>query len=199
MSRRRAHPPLILALLAAAVLGLGALLAKAPGRGVEAPLAPGTTAAEPGFADHFATGVHLLQIGLPQQAAVNFETASRLRPDVVEARVNLGYAYLAARSYSEAEAAFRAALDLKPQQANGYYGWAQSLEALGDLPAALGAMRTYVHLTAEDDPFRRQALAAVWEWQTALDTRGRNAASNDRPTLSAGTATEGGDDARNLP
>jgi tetratricopeptide (TPR) repeat protein len=193
MSRRLTPLTLALPLLALGVASLGAVLTQLPGRGVEAPLVPEVT--EPGFADYFATGVHLLQVGLPLEAAATFETASRLRPQVAEARINLGYAYLAAKNYARAEAAFGAALDLKPQQANGYYGWAQSLEALGDLAGALGAMRTYVHLSSEGDPYRRRALAAIWEWQTALDLSRENPTGHERPDSPAGALSSGGSDA----
>ncbi len=169
MRARRNLLPLVLPLLVAGVAALGALLAQLPGRGVEAPLPGPVAQAEPGFADYFATGIHLLQVGLPREAAGAFQSASRLRPDVVEAQINLGFAYLATQDPAKAEAAFRIALDRKPGQINGYYGWAQSLEALGDLPAALGAMRTFVHLSREDDPYRTRALAAIWEWQSALE------------------------------
>lgn len=178
MKHRRRHLlPLVLPLLLAAVLGLGGLLSLLPGRGVKAPLAPAAETREPGFADYFATGVHLMKIGLPRDAAVAFEAASRLRPHVPEARVNLGYARLEAGDFAGAEAAFLSALELRPGQVNGYYGLAQSLEALDDLPGALGAMRSFMHLSAEDDPFRRRALAAIWEWQSVLEAAGAKGAS----------------------
>ncbi len=190
MSRRRNFLPLALPLLAAGVVALGALLSQLPGRGVEAPLAPAQSAAEPGFDDYFATGVHLLQVGLPREAADAFASASWLRPHVAEARVNLGYAYLASADYALAEAAFRVALDIKPGQTNGYYGWAQSLEALGDRPAALGAMRTYVHLTGESDPYRRLALAAIWEWESAAQAGAAAAPAEPEPKEATDAGTQ---------
>ena len=33
---------------------------------------------------------------------------------------------------------------------------------------AVGAMRTYVHLTKPNDPYLRKAQAALWEWEAAL-------------------------------
>jgi len=186
MNRRRNRMVRAVPLLAAGVVALGAALSLLPGRGVEAPLALEPAPAEPGFSDYFATGVHLLQVGLPREAAAAFENAKRLRPHVAEARINLGYAYLAAGEFAEAEATFSAALDLKPGQINGYYGWAESLEALDDLPAAIGAMRSFVHLSAKDHPYRRRALAAIWEWKASL-------AADDpasRPKQPHKTATE---------
>lgn len=48
---------------------------------------------------------------------------------------------------------------------NAYFGLAIALEALDDLPGALGAMRTYVHRSPEGDPFVRKAHGAIWEWE----------------------------------
>jgi hypothetical protein len=56
---------------------------------------------------------------------------------------------------------------LRPEQANAYYGLAVALEALGDRPGALGAMRSFVHLAKEGDPWVPKARAALWEWQAA--------------------------------
>lgn len=43
---------------------------------------------------------------------------------------------------------------------------AVELEAQGDIGGALGAMRTFVHLSPPDDPYVRKARAALWEWQS---------------------------------
>ncbi len=195
MSHRRNLMPYAVPLFIAGVVGLGAILSLLPGRGVEAPLVQETAAQEPGFADYFATGVHLLQVGLPREAASAFENAKRLRPHIAEARINLGYAYLAAGQFVDAEAAFSEALDLKPGQINGYYGWAESLEALDDLPAALGAMRSFVHLSSEDHPYRRRALAAIWEWQTALESTGADGTPNQQHKAGVETTSAGESDA----
>jgi hypothetical protein len=32
-------------------------------------------------------------------------------------------------------------------------------------------MRTYAHLAPKDDPFRRKAEAALWEWQAEGKTK----------------------------
>ena len=43
-----------------------------------------------------------------------------------------------------------------------------ALEGGGDLEGAVGAMRTFVHLSRQDDPFIPKARAALWEWQDEL-------------------------------
>ncbi len=65
---------------------------------------------------------------------------------------------------------------------------AESFEKLGDLEMALGAMHSYLHLTPEDDPYRRRAMAAVWEWQSAL---GREQARSDASGLAGGRGEPG--------
>ena len=45
------------------------------------------------------------------------------------------------------------------------------LEQQGDLQGALGAMRTYIHLAPPDDPFRRKAMSATWEWEEMIDRK----------------------------
>lgn len=169
---------LLLAVIGGIIL-LGWLFEHLPAyRGVsdsmDAPVAVGAAPPGPGpdtFAVYFANGVHLLQVGRAGDAVETFRQARALRPSQPEVHVNLGYAQLINGDYAAAEASFRAALEHRPGQVNAYYGWAESLEALGDLEAALGAMRTYVHLAPEGDRFVRQADAAIWEWSTILEQR----------------------------
>ena len=37
-----------------------------------------------------------------------------------------------------------------------------------DYEGALGAMRSYIHLSPPNDPFLAKARAAIWEWETKL-------------------------------
>ena len=68
------------------------------------------------------------------------------------------------RQAAPARDAFQTALDLRPMQANAYWGLAVSLEKLCDIPSARGAMRTYVDLVDSESPYLRRAQAALWEW-----------------------------------
>lgn len=117
------------------------------------------------FDARFREAVRLLQAREHAQAAAALHRLLQAAPEVPEVQVNLGYAMLGLEKYAAARDTFRAAIHLRPGQANAYYGLAESLEALGDLPGALGAMKTYVHLNAPDDPFVRKAHAAIWEWE----------------------------------
>jgi thiol-disulfide isomerase/thioredoxin len=122
-----------------------------------------------GFSEVFALGVHRLQVGRAKDAVVAFEQARKLRPGQPEVHVNLGYSNLIDGDYGAAERSFRTAIDYRPNQVNAYYGWAVSLDALEDPEAALGAMRTFIHLADENDPFLRKARAAEWEWSEAIE------------------------------
>ncbi len=91
-----------------------------------------------------------------------------LAPKMPEAYVNMGYALIGKRDYKAAADFFNVATELKPYQANAYWGLAVSLEQQGELEAALGAMRTFIHLSPPNDPFLRKARSALWEWESTL-------------------------------
>jgi thiol-disulfide isomerase/thioredoxin len=139
--------------------------------------APATAApAEPlGFREAFAAGITHLRQGDAHSAVQAFEIARRANPHAPEIYVNLGFAYLELDQPAAARAVFEQAGTIAPGQVNGYFGLAESLEALGDIEGALGAMRTYLHLAPGDDPFRQRAMSAVWEWES------RNAATRPDP------------------
>ncbi len=117
------------------------------------------------FDARFNEAARLLQARDYERAAAALHRLLELAPEVPELHVNMGYAQLGLDRPGAARKAFQSAIDLRPRQANAYYGLAESLEGLGDLRGALGAMRTYVHLSPPDDPFVRKAHAAIWEWE----------------------------------
>jgi hypothetical protein len=69
----------------------------------------------------------------------------------------------------------------------------QSLEGLHDVAGALGAMRSYVHLVKDDDPYVRKANAAIWEWEEMLKTSRvqETVPAQAKTTLENGNATVG--------
>lgn len=91
-----------------------------------------------------------------------------LAPNMPEAYVNMGFALIGKESYKAAADFFNSAIEIKPYQANAYWGLAISLEQQGDLEGALGAMRTFIHLSPPNDPFVRKARSALWEWDSTL-------------------------------
>ncbi|MCG7882900.1 MAG: tetratricopeptide repeat protein [Candidatus Thiodiazotropha endolucinida] len=115
--------------------------------------------------DLFLNAVGLLHTRHFEPAVHSFNRLVELAPWMPEAEVNLAYALMGMGQYAEAQHHFNHALVLNDRQLNAYYGLAISLEQQGDLDSALGAMRVYVHLAADDDPYRRKAWAAIWEWE----------------------------------
>ncbi len=91
-----------------------------------------------------------------------------LAPNMAEAYVNKGYALMGLGRNEEALRQFHIATEMRPYLANAYWGMAMASEHLGDLEGALGAMRTYIHLSPPNDPLLRKARAALWEWESSL-------------------------------
>lgn len=119
---------------------------------------------------HFERAVLMLHARQYEHAATALHRVLALAPELPEAHVNMGYALLGLRRAAEAQAFFEAALALRPEQANGYYGLAMALEARGELSAALGAMRAYLHRAQSEDPRHlARARAALWEWEAARE------------------------------
>ena len=112
----------------------------------------------------FASGVVLLSGRNFDLAASEFHRVLELAPRMPEAHVNLGFALLGRQRYALAKDFFNQAIDINTGQLNAYYGLALALEGLHDLPGARGAMRSYIHLARDDDPYLTRANAALWEW-----------------------------------
>jgi len=116
----------------------------------------------------FQQAVAMLHAKEYEHAVQSLHKVLSLRPAMPEAHVNMGYALLGLDNAAVARDFFDTATVLRPSQFNAYFGLAVANEALGNLAAAVGAMRTYVHLAPQDDPYRIKAEAAIWEWQSAL-------------------------------
>jgi hypothetical protein len=116
----------------------------------------------------FGEGVRLLAGGEYQAAASALHRVLEMAPAMPEAHVNMGFAMIGLEKYAFARDFFEAALELRTEQMNAYYGLAIALEGMGDLEGALGAMRTFVHRSDANDPFVRKANAAIWEWEAGL-------------------------------
>jgi cytochrome c oxidase subunit I len=116
----------------------------------------------------FNAGASLLAAKQYEAAANELHRLLELAPDMPEAHVNMGYAMIGMQRYAVARDFFDTAINLRTNQTNAYYGLALALEGLNDYGGALGAMRSYVHLSKPDDPFLRKANSAIWEWEEAL-------------------------------
>lgn len=171
MDRRRAVIPLMLG----ATLVAGFLFYSLDDRADKDATAPGVAATprvesarERLVHQRFQQAVTLLQHGQYDYAMQGFHDVLEIAPDLPEAHVNMGYALLGLERFDAARSFFDTASNLRPDQANAYYGMAVAFEGLGDLRQAAITMRTFVHIADEDDPYRRKAEAAIWEWEAAL-------------------------------
>lgn len=117
------------------------------------------------FDQRFGQAVIMLHARQYEHAVTALHRLIEIAPEVPEVHVNMGFALLGLSRHAAARDFFLGAAELQPGQANAYYGLAIALDALGDRPGALGAMRTFVHLTVPDDPWLPKARAALWEWQ----------------------------------
>lgn len=120
---------------------------------------------EAGLDAEFLAAVAALQSGDYPLAVDALERFRNRAPHVPEVHVNLGFAYLGTGQTAAAEKAFQQALQLRPEQANAYYGLGLVYESSGNLELARGAMRTFIHLSDEGDPFLPKARAALWVWE----------------------------------
>ena len=118
--------------------------------------------------ERFGIAVAQLNAKQYQPAMTTLHRVLELAPTMPEAHVNMGYALLGLQDAQAARGFFVAAIELRPQQANAYWGLAVSEEQRQDYEAALGAMRSFLHLSRADDPFRIRARAALWEWEEKL-------------------------------
>jgi len=110
---------------------------------------------------HFRMGVGAFLIGEPEAAALMYEKALALRPDFVEARLNLGYVRLKLGSPDLARSEFDKALAQAPGRPEALWGIARSLEELGLIAEAAEAYRGYLKTGAGGPPQREKARACL--------------------------------------
>jgi Flp pilus assembly protein TadD len=84
-----------------------------------------------GAYEHFQEGRQRLKRGMPAQATVALEKAKRLEPDKASIREALGIAYFRLARWQEAEAEFRAVLELSPTDDYAHYALGRALEKQG--------------------------------------------------------------------
>lgn len=181
MARRRDMRLQALAVTLLGVAGFGALLALWPAGGPSQPAVPPAEVAwdahqhvadkrQAEIAMRFEQGVMMLHARRYDYAIAALHRVLELAPRLPEAHVNLGFALSGSGEHAAARDFFLSAIELNPRQVNAYYGLAVSLEQVCDLSGAIGAMRTYVHLSQPDDRYLRKAEAALWEWQSGIQT-----------------------------
>jgi len=88
--------------------------------------------------DLFQQGRAHLEQGMPAQATVALEKAKTREPDKASIREALGIAYFRIRRWKEAEAEFRACLEIAPNNDYAHYALGRCLEKLGRTAEANG-------------------------------------------------------------
>jgi len=94
-----------------------------------------------------------------------------LAPGDSQAHMLMGLALEGAGNFELARKYYEAAIDRDRMMADAYFGYATASESLGDLESALGAMRGFLHVQKDNDPYRlrvAQARSAIWEWEAKL-------------------------------
>jgi Flp pilus assembly protein TadD len=86
----------------------------------------------------FQEGRTRLRSGMTAQATVPLEKAKRLEPDKASIREALGIAYFRLQRWNEAEAEFRAVLELSPTDDYAHYALGRTLEHQGRTAEANG-------------------------------------------------------------
>ena len=82
----------------------------------------------------FQQGREHLKKGMAAQATVPLEKAKKREPDKASIREALGIAYFRIHRYDEAEAEFRAMLELSPTDDYAHYALGRCLEKQGKVP-----------------------------------------------------------------
>jgi tetratricopeptide (TPR) repeat protein len=118
--------------------------------------------------ERFQQAVAMLHAKKYDYAIKALHRVIELAPQMPEAYVNMGFALIGKKDYKAAGDFFNTAIELNNYQANAYWGLAEALEGLNDLEGAMGAMRTFIHLSPPNDPFLRKARSALWEWESTL-------------------------------
>lgn len=168
-------------LCASLIMAMGLIFTLVPGSGATPPVPekidphidPGrhiqqAQAAE--VSSRFQQAVVMLHAKRYEEAITALQRVLKLEPRLPEGHVNLGFALLGLKRYDAARISFEAAINLRSTQANAYYGLALALKAMKDTEGAVGAMRSYIHLSTPDDPYLNNARTALAEWEKA---RGR--------------------------
>jgi Flp pilus assembly protein TadD len=88
--------------------------------------------------DNFQEGRRRLKEGMPAQATVVLEKAKTLEPEKASIREALGIAYFRLARWQEAEAEFRAVLELSPTDDYAHYALGRTLEKQGRQAEANG-------------------------------------------------------------
>ena len=108
--------------------------------------------------DLFQQGRKRLKEGRPAQATVPLEKAKRREPNKASIREALGIAYFRIHRWEEAEAEFRAVLELSPTDDYAHYALGRSLEKQGRDAEANGHYKLASSLRPESERYAARIL-----------------------------------------
>lgn len=153
-----------------------ALISQVPGQLTDKPRAEAASDAQaPVLPDGASSALERAATALEaEQFDRAIATLNAARPElenVARAYEMLGRALEGKKDFETARDFYTAAIDRDPLMADAYWGVATTSEALGDLEAAMGAMRSYLHVEPDKHPDRlriAQARSALWEWEAQL-------------------------------
>lgn len=106
----------------------------------------------------FQKGREHLKRGMPAQATVALEKAKRREPEKASIREALGIAYFRIRRWAEAEAEFRAVLELSPVNDYAHYALGRALEKQGKVQEANGHYKLARSLKPGDEHYASRVL-----------------------------------------
>ena len=108
--------------------------------------------------DHFQQGRARLADGMAAQATVALEKAKKLEPDKASIREALGIAYFRIQRWQEAEAEFRAVLDLSPADDYAHYALGRALEKQGRHAEANGHYKLASSLSPGSEQYAERIM-----------------------------------------
>jgi Flp pilus assembly protein TadD len=103
--------------------------------------------------DYFQQGRRHLKKGMAAQATVPLEKAKRREPHKASIREALGTAYFRIQRYHEAEAEFRAVLDISPADDYAHYALGRCLEKQGKRVEANGHYKLASRMRPESEDY----------------------------------------------
>jgi Flp pilus assembly protein TadD len=101
----------------------------------------------------YQEGRRRLRKGMAAQATVPLEKAKKLEPDKASIREALGIAYFRLRRWDEAEAEFRAVLELSPTDDYAHYALGRTLEKQGRTAEANGHFKLASSMAPGNDQY----------------------------------------------
>ena len=108
--------------------------------------------------DLFQLGRQHLRKGMPAQATVSLEKAKAREPDKASIREALGIAYFRIQRWREAEAEFRAVLELSPADDYAHYALGRALEKQGKDAEANGHYKLASSLSPSSEHYAERIM-----------------------------------------